>query len=194
MFPLMVPMLIGGGIGLLTNKKNPLEGALMGAGMGAAGGLLSPAAAGATAELGAAGAGGLSTGTAVPGLSTGTAVPGLSTGTAVPGLSTGTAVPGLNAAAAAPPPAPWYDGVLSTAKEVAGNAKPVADAAGTAMMVAQMTKEEPPPPIQASPVMVPGNGSNPQMQGLLQSIQSTDAQRAQEEMQKRQTNRAMRGY
>ena len=193
MFPLMIPMLIGGGVGLLTNKKNPLEGALMGAGMGAAGGLLSPAAApaaagaaapaaagaaapaaaGAAAELGAAGAGGF--------------------GTAVPGLSTGTAVPGLNAAAAAPP-APWYDGVLSTAKEVAGNAKPVADAAGTAMMVAQMTKEEPPPPIQASPVMVPGNGSNPQMQGLLQSIQSTDAQRAQEEMQKRQTNRAMRGY
>ena len=186
MFPLMAPMLIGGGIGLLTNKKNPLEGALMGAGMGAAGGLLSPAAApaaaGAAAELGAAGAGGF-----------GTAVPGLSTGTAVPGLSMGTAVPGLNATAAAPP-APWYDGVLSTAKEVAGNAKPVADAAGTAMTVAQMTKEEPPPPIQASPVMVPGNGSNPQMQGLLQSIQSTDAQRAQEEMQKRQTNRAMRGY
>ena len=183
MFPLMIPMLIGGGVGLLTNKKNPLEGALMGAGMGAAGGLLSPAAAPAAAgaaapaaagaELGAAGAGGF--------------------GTAVPGLSTGTAVPGLNAAAAAPP-APWYDGVLSTAKEVAGNAKPVADAAGTAMTVAQMTKEEPPPPIQASPVMVPGNGSNPQMQGLLQSIQSTDAQRAQEEMQKRQTNRAMRGY
>ncbi len=176
MFPLMIPMLIGGGIGLLTNKKNPLEGALMGAGVGAAGGLLSPAAAGAPAELGAA------------------AVPGLSTGTAVPGLSTGTAVPGLNAAAAAPPPAPWYDGVLSTAKEVAGNAKPVADAAGTAMMVAQMTKEEPPPPIQASPLMVPGNGSNPQMQGLLQSIQSTDAQRAQEEMQRRQANRAKRGY
>jgi len=186
MFPLMVPMLIGGGVGLLTNKKNPLEGALMGAGMGAAGGLLSPdaapAAAGAAAELGAAGAGGF-----------GTAVPGLSTGTAVPGLSTGTAVPGLNAAAAAPP-APWYDGVLSTTKEVARNAKPVADIAGTTMMVEQMTKEEPPPPIQASPVMVPGNGSNPQMQGLLQSIQSTDAQRAQEEMQKRQTNRAMRGY
>ncbi len=167
MFPLMIPMLIGGGIGLLTNKKNPLEGALMGAGVGAAGGLLSPAAAGTPAELGAA---------------------------AVPGLSTGTAVPGLNAAAAAPPPAPWYDGVLSTAKEVAGNAKPVADAAGTAMMVAQMTKEEPPPPIQASPLMVPGNGSNPQMQGLLQSIQSTDAQRAQEEMQRRQANRAKRGY
>jgi len=192
MFPLMVPMLIGGGVGLLTNKKNPLEGALMGAGVGAAGGLLSPAAAGAAAELGAAGAAGF--GTAVPGLSTGTAVPGLSTGTAVPGLSTGTAVPGLNAVAAAPPPAPWYDGVLSTTKEVARNAKPVADIAGTTMMVEQMTKGEPPPPIQASPLMVPGNGSNPQMQGLLQSIQSTDAQRAQEEMQKRQTNRAMRGY
>lgn len=174
MFPLIIPMLIGGGVGLLTNKKNPLEGALMGAGMGAAGGLLSPAAAAGAAAPAAAGT-----------AAAGTAAAG--TGTAVAGLGTGTA-------AAAATPAPWYDGVLSTAKEVAGNAKPVADAAGTAMMVAQMTKEEPPPPIQASPVMVPGNGSNPQMQGLLQSIQSTDAQRAQEEMQKRQTNRAMRGY
>lgn len=181
MFPLMIPMLIGGGLGLLTNKKNPLEGALMGAGMGAAGGLLSPAIAGAAPGLGAAGAGGLGTGTAVA---------GLSTGTAVPGLSIGTAVPGLNATAAAP----WYDGLLSGAKDFAGNVKPVADAAGTAMQVAQMTKEDPPPPIQASPLMAPGNGSNPQMQGLLQSIQSTDAQRAQEEMQRRQANKAMRGY
>ena len=40
MFPLAMPMMIGGGLGLLTNKKNPLKGALMGAGMGAAGGAL----------------------------------------------------------------------------------------------------------------------------------------------------------
>lgn len=39
MFPLMMPMLIGGGLGLLTNKKNPLQGALLGAGLGAAGGV-----------------------------------------------------------------------------------------------------------------------------------------------------------
>ena len=177
MFPLMVPMLIGGGIGLLTNKKNPLEGALMGAGMGAAGGLLSPAAAPAAAGAAAAG-----------------------TGTAVAGLGTGTAAAAATPAAAATvapvaPVAPaWYDGMLSGVKSVANTAKPFSDAAVPAMQIAQMTKEEPPPPIQASPVMVPGNGSNPQMQGLLQSIQSTDAQRAQEEMQKRQTNRAMRGY
>jgi len=173
MFPLMVPMLIGGGIGLLTNKKNPLEGALMGAGMGAAGGLLSPAAAPAAA------------GAAAP-AAAGTAAAG--TGTAVAGLGTGTP------AAAAPAAPAWYDGMLSGVKSVANTAKPFSDAAVPAMQIAQMTKEEPPPPIQASPVMVPGNGSNPQMQGLLQSIQSTDAQRAQEEMQKRQTNRAMRGY
>ena len=176
MFPLMVPMLIGGGIGLLTNKKNPLEGALMGAGMGAAGGLLSPAAAPAAA------------GAAAP-AAAGTAAAG--TGTAVAGLGTGTAAAAATPAAAAPA---WYDGMLSGVKSVANTAKPFSDAAVPAMQIAQMTKEEPPPPIQASPVMVPGNGSNPQMQGLLQSIQSTDSQRAQEEMQKRQTNRAMRGY
>jgi len=176
MFPLMAPMLIGGGVGLLTNKKNPLEGALMGAGMGAAGGLLSPAAAPAAA------------GAAAP-AAAGTAAAG--TGTAVAGLGTGTAAAAATPAAAAPA---WYDGMISGVKSVANTAKPFSDAAVPAMQIAQMTKEEPPPPIQASPVMVPGNGSNPQMQGLLQSIQSTDAQRAQEEMQKRQTNRAMRGY
>ena len=166
----MIPMLIGGGVGLLTNKKNPLEGALMGAGMGAAGGLLSPAAAGAAAA---------------------------GTGTAVAGLGTGTAAAAATPAAAATvaPVAPaWYDGMLSGVKSVANTAKPFSDAAVPAMQIAQMTKEEPPPPIQASPLMAPGQGLNPQMQGLLQSIQSTDAQRAQEEMQKRQTNRAMRGY
>ena len=172
MFPLMAPMLIGGGIGLLTNKKNPLEGALMGAALGAGGGLLAPAAAG-TAAAGTAAAG------------TGTAVAGLGTGTAA------AAAPPVASAAAAPA---WYDGMLSGVKSVANTAKPFSDAAVPAMQIAQMTKEEPLPPIQASPLMAPGQGLNPQMQGLLQSIQSTDAQRAQEEMQKRQTNRAMRGY
>ena len=171
MFPLMAPMLIGGGIGLLTNKKNPLEGALMGAALGAGGGLLAPAAAAGTAAAG--------------------------TGTAVAGLGTGTAAAAATPAAAATvaPVAPaWYDGMLSGVKSVANTAKPFSDAAVPAMQIAQMTKEEPLPPIQASPLMAPGQGLNPQMQGLLQSIQSTDAQRAQEEMQRRQANRAMRGY
>jgi hypothetical protein len=39
-----LPALIGGGAGLLLNRKDPLKGALLGAGLGAAGGLLGPAA------------------------------------------------------------------------------------------------------------------------------------------------------
>jgi hypothetical protein len=43
MFPaaLLYPMLIGGGLGALTSKK-PLQGALLGAGMGALGGAVAP--------------------------------------------------------------------------------------------------------------------------------------------------------
>ena len=41
MFPLMLPMLIGGGLGALTSK-DPLKGALFGAGAGALGGTVAP--------------------------------------------------------------------------------------------------------------------------------------------------------
>lgn len=46
MFPLAMPMLIGGGLGLLANRKDPLKGAMMGAGLGAAGGAIAPQMAG----------------------------------------------------------------------------------------------------------------------------------------------------
>lgn len=55
MFPLMLPMLIGGGLGALTSKK-PLQGALMGAGMGALGGAVAPSLGGLFGGSGAAGA------------------------------------------------------------------------------------------------------------------------------------------
>jgi hypothetical protein len=42
MFPLLIPMAIGAGIGALTNKKDPLKGGLLGAGLGAAGGAFAP--------------------------------------------------------------------------------------------------------------------------------------------------------
>lgn len=43
MFPaFLMPALLGGGLGLLTNKKRPLEDALLGAGLGAAGGAFLP--------------------------------------------------------------------------------------------------------------------------------------------------------
>ena len=37
---LLIASLIGGGIGAVTNKKNPLKGALLGAGLGAGGAAL----------------------------------------------------------------------------------------------------------------------------------------------------------
>lgn len=55
MFPLMLPMLIGGGLGALTSKK-PLQGALLGAGMGALGGAAAPSLGGLFGGSGAAGA------------------------------------------------------------------------------------------------------------------------------------------
>lgn len=42
----MWPMIIGAGLGALTNKKNPLEGALLGGAMGYGGGLLGGAGVG----------------------------------------------------------------------------------------------------------------------------------------------------
>jgi hypothetical protein len=43
MFPaFLLPALLGGGLGLLTNKKDPMKGALLGAGLGAVGGHLMP--------------------------------------------------------------------------------------------------------------------------------------------------------
>lgn len=52
MFPLLIPIAIGAIGGALANRRNPLQGALLGGAVGATGGLLSPAAgaAGAAAE------------------------------------------------------------------------------------------------------------------------------------------------
>jgi len=48
-------MAMGAMAGAATNRKNPMKGALMGAGLGATGGLLAPAALGAAGAAGAAG-------------------------------------------------------------------------------------------------------------------------------------------
>ena len=63
MFPLALPLLIGGGLGALTNKKNPLKGALLGAGMGALGGAVAPAMGGLLGNAGTAAAYGTGLGT-----------------------------------------------------------------------------------------------------------------------------------
>lgn len=55
MFPLMLPMLIGAGLGAMKSK-DPLKGALLGAGMGALGGAAAPSLGGLFGGSGAAGA------------------------------------------------------------------------------------------------------------------------------------------
>lgn len=52
MFPLMIPMLYGAALGGLSNKKDPLKGALLGAGMGAGGGAMMGAGAAGAAAMG----------------------------------------------------------------------------------------------------------------------------------------------
>jgi hypothetical protein len=64
--------LAGAAIGAMANKKNPMKGALMGAGIGATGGLLAPAALGAGAAAGAGAAGAAGAGAAT-GAATGAA-------------------------------------------------------------------------------------------------------------------------
>ena len=68
MFPLFMPMLMGAGIGALTNK-DPLKGGLLGAAMGATGGALAP---------------GILGGSALPAGMAGPVVPQM--GAAIPGL------------------------------------------------------------------------------------------------------------
>lgn len=46
MFPLAYPLLLGAGLGALSNRKDPLKGALLGGGMGALGGAVAPAVGG----------------------------------------------------------------------------------------------------------------------------------------------------
>lgn len=64
MFPLLIPMAIGAIGGAMANRKDPMKGALLGAGIGATGGLLAPAGA---AAAGAASAGAAGAGTAAAG-------------------------------------------------------------------------------------------------------------------------------
>lgn len=106
-----LPMAIGAGIGLLTNKKDPIQGALLGAATGAAGGILSPTASAipATQGIGQSAASGL-----------------------MNSAASASSAPLVEAASA-----PWWQSAAGIADAV----KPYTDAAGAAMQVAQETKE-----------------------------------------------------
>lgn len=155
MFPLAMPMLIGGGLGLLANKKDPLKGALMGAGLGAAGGAIAPQM-----------AGGL-LGSAAP-----------IDPTTVQGVS---ALMGDTSAFASP-----QVGLLGQAAKFSKDAAPVMNAVSTGLSVAGQGQE---PPVQGTPPTV-GQGGAQGLNGLLSTIQQTQAAQMQAEEQKRAARRA----
>ena len=177
-----LPPLIGAGVGALSNKRNPLEGALLGGALGAGGGLLG----GAMGLGGAAGAAGAGEAATIGLGAQNTAMAGLGTGSAVPALSVGTAVPSISV------PAASSGGLLGGLKSAAGHAKPFMDAAVPAMQAASMFQKEEQPQIQASPVMQPA-GPNMTMNNLMNSIYGEQQQQTDKEAQKRAMRRKLIG-
>ena len=181
-------MAIGAGLGALTNK-DPLKGAVMGAGMGAAtGGLGAAAGAGATgagANLAAMGGGqGLLAGTSAAGGLAGNAAQGLSMGAGGGGLLAGgaqglTAAPGAGMAltsATQPAAASGLGGLLSK-----GNMQTVGDVAGLAQKAGVFNDPAAP---QAQSAGIPGRGGV-DFSGLLSASRANDMSGAQRLAQQR---------
>lgn len=145
MFPLMLPMLIGGGLGALTSK-DPLKGALMGAGMGAAGGALAPS---------------------MGGLLGGVANPSVAGAASAAAPSMATSLPAFDPIAGGFVNAQGLSGGMGG---LMGNIKPIAQAVGTANQLGLLGGQD--QPITPSPTMqTPGGGA----QVLGQLAQTPDA-------------------
>lgn len=125
MFDPFTIALIGGAAGGLMNKKDPLKGALLGAGLGYGGGALASGG----GLLGAAPASGASAG------SMATSLPAFNpiTGTYV----NATQLPGMT-------------GAMESLKSFNSAVKPVGEAAGTAMQVQSMFQDNTPMPVAQS--------------------------------------------
>ena len=191
----LIPMAIGAGIGALTNK-DPIKGAVMGAGMGAATGGLGATGAGAgAAGAGATGAGanlaamgggqGLLAGTSAAGGLAGNAAQGLSMGASGgSGLLAGgaqglTAAPGAGMAltsATQPAAASGLGGLLSK-----GNMQTAGDVAGLAQKAGVFNDPAAP---QAQSAGIPGRGGV-DFSGLLSASRANDMSGAQRLAQQR---------
>lgn len=175
MFPFLIPLL-GAGVGAALNKKNPLQGALMGGALGATGGM----AAGAMGlgGAGAAGSGGLlGTGAAE---AAGAGSTGLLS-SAAPSLgSAGEYFAATQGAGAAQP------GLLASLTEYA---KPIGNAMDAAGKVKEMTGGDQQINIP-SPVITP-NLPNNTLGQLATNIDTQRNQQMQMDEQKRQMRRNM---
>lgn len=175
MFPLFVPMLIGAGIGAVASKKDPLKGALLGAGAGALGGQFAPGLLGGASSaapgglLGAEAAGS----TGIGGL-LGNPMTAASYGT---GLGTQqTAM--LAAQEAGMGSMPIGKSLLGGASQLAKDAAPVMNVASTAMSMGGQEQPMPaPPPMMSQPL---------DLSGVLNSQQQEMARTFEEDMKRRQ--------
>lgn len=204
--------LAGAAAGALINKKNPMQGALLGAGLGAtggaaAGGLLGAGAAGA-GTAGAAGAAGAGTaaGTAA-GTTAATQTAGL---LGVPGAATGagsqaamlaaqnqgfgavgqqlTAQAAGGASGMAVPTSVNMMAGMQRAGEALTKAKPMMDAAGSGIQAAQAVQQANDP--QAPPPqMIQNTGGAESLGALYQSARQGAAQQVQQEAEVRKQRR-----
>lgn len=165
MFPFM-PMLIGAAGGLLTNRKDPLKGALLGAGLGAAGGAIAPSLGG---LFGTPAAGATTLGVLDPAQAAAIA-----------------AEKGTSVAAAFPASQPGlFDTVKDGFKTASEYAKPIGDAGMAAQQVSGLFGEDQ----KQAPQLYqsPGDGgslaaiANADQQGLL-ALQEQDMKRRQQQM------------
>lgn len=158
MFDPFTLALMGGAVGGLLNKKDPLTGAVMGAGLGYGAGALG-------------GAGGL-LGTAAP------------NGAAYTGTAAELAADGLGGVAMTPTP---FESAIGSVPGMVKQAKPYMDAVGTGMQVANQFQDKP-VPITPSPIMPPTFNNAPgQMVASMQQQQAERiAIDQQRRMQRRQ--------
>lgn len=188
MFDPLTLALIGGAAGGLLNRRDPMKGALMGAGIGAAGGALAPQMFVPEAAM--------TTGTGIAPSIAESATPavGLKAGGGM-GLTGSMAMPyGITATGTPAQVAAQSPGLLGGMREVAGVMKPIGEAAGAANSVAGLlgAKGSAQPPIVASPFMQQGNGPGTMTQ-LANSMQQTNELRKQQDMQRRMRSRQLIG-
>ena len=200
MFDPFTLALIGGAIGGLANKKDPLKGALMGAAAGYGGGLLGGAGAAGASGTGVAGgltatagegmalaatpaSGSLGSGLTMNGLLN--ATPAAESGLLGSGLSApSTGYFSANAASGAAP------SFLDQLKTLNSNVKPFGEAAGNAMavkglMAPQDAMTPPPAPMQSQPL---------DLSGVLSANQQEMAKTFEEDMKRRQSMGAFAQY
>ena len=192
---MLIAAAIGGGIGGLTNRKNPMKGALMGAGLGALGGGLAPAG----LLGGSSAAGGSVVGEAVgaaPVMQSGTAaafgptvtgpVPSAFSLLDAPPIGSsmgiGGGLPEVAAQAAKP------TGLLGEAMGMVKNAGTVMNAAGQAKQLANQEER----PIQPAPIATPMPNNN--LGQMVSSYEQQQIARQQMEQQKRLARRKLYGY